>query len=102
MGERPRSHHRKLTEAERRKHRARNADRDLWVALDFHTRTGRHRAKRVAQAWGLPAPLVDLIAHRYGRSPPRRPGFQELLLKLTHSQLRAIVRMHHARLRPLR
>ncbi len=94
MGGRARSHHRRLTEPKQR--RARSADLYLWVALDFHTRTGRHRAKLVGTRWGIPAPLIALIAHRYGL----RPGFQELLRRLARAQLRAVVGMHHARLRP--
>lgn len=45
---------------DRRKHR----DRDFWIAVDFHTRTGRDRAKAVARAWGLNPRQVATIASR--------------------------------------
>ncbi len=92
MGERPRSHHRKLAEPKQR--RAANADRDKWVALDFHTRVGRYRAREVGKAWGLDAPLVDLIAHRYRRR------LAKVLEENTVGRLRTLVEMHHARLLP--
>jgi bisphosphoglycerate-dependent phosphoglycerate mutase len=45
--------------------KAKNAERDFWIALDFHTRAeSKHREKRVARDWNLPHRQVGLIASR--------------------------------------
>jgi hypothetical protein len=81
--------------------RAANPDRDLWVALDFHTRTGYRRAKLVAADWpgvGLKNPRhVLTIASRLGR----RPEFQAALAALRalpRPMVRDLVRAHRLRL----
>ena len=77
--------------------RAENADRNLWRALDFHTRTGRHRAKNVAKDWQLApeaARLVSTIASRLGR----KPEFQQVLRACDHTALRKLVRIHRDRI----
>jgi hypothetical protein len=43
---------------------ARNRRRDFWMAIDYHTRTGRNRAKLVAREWGVEPDRVETIASR--------------------------------------
>jgi hypothetical protein len=48
---------------------AKNADRNFWVAIDFHTRPkARNREKDVARAWNLGARQVATIASRNRRA----------------------------------
>jgi hypothetical protein len=74
--------------------RAKHADRNFWVALDFHTRTGRNRAKLVAIDWNLKPHEVANIASRFRR----RPEFQKILAAKCVAEHRRLLTWHRARL----
>lgn len=79
-----------------RSHRAEEADRNLWVALDHHLRTGKHRAKDVAEAWAflITAAEVYTIASRM----QRRPEFRQILRQVDAAGLRKALQWHRERL----
>lgn len=82
-------------QARPRRRWGKNAGRDQWVAIDFHTRTGRHRAKHVADDWAafkLRPRQVATIATRW------RAACRRLLRVMNADALRAILPMNKARL----
>lgn len=44
---------------------SKNETRDFWIAMDFHTRSGSHRAKKVATSWKMKPAAIAVIASRW-------------------------------------
>lgn len=73
-----------------RSRQSKHAERDHWVAIDFHTRPMGHREKHVATDWNLAPRQVATIASRH------RKQAAHLISVMGADALRALVQMHCA------